>query len=271
MHYYTFNIGDYRRDTAHLSALEHGIYRQLIDWYLLDEAPIPKETQSVIRRLRLGSDDEKNALENVLKDFFFLENDAYHQARCDSEILNYKQKAEKNAVNGAKGGRPVKKTISEKSTSYESQETQWVNLGFDNETQAKAKKSLTHKPINPLTQSIGTNVPMCPHEKIKTMFNEKLGAWLPTIKTWGGKRPKDLQARWKFLLTATRSNGTRYATNEEEGLQKFSDFFDMVAESDSLCGRKKYFDWRADIDYLISLKGFTKTIEGGWKNTGAEE
>jgi len=40
LHYYTFNIGDYRRDTGHLSLLEHGIYRQLIDSYYLSEKPI---------------------------------------------------------------------------------------------------------------------------------------------------------------------------------------------------------------------------------------
>ena len=71
MHYYQFNIGDYRADTAHLSIIEHGIYRQLIDWYYLDEKPIPKETQVVMRRLRLGS-DEQHYLTNVLNDFFVL-------------------------------------------------------------------------------------------------------------------------------------------------------------------------------------------------------
>ena len=58
MHYYKFNIADYRKDTGHLSTLEHGIYRQLIDWQYLDEKPIPLETQVVSRRLRLGSDDK---------------------------------------------------------------------------------------------------------------------------------------------------------------------------------------------------------------------
>ena len=69
MHYYKFNIADYRKDTGHLNTIEHGIYRQLIDWYYLDEKPIPHETQVVIRRLRLGSDEEKY-LEIILKEFF---------------------------------------------------------------------------------------------------------------------------------------------------------------------------------------------------------
>ncbi|MER2164727.1 MAG: DUF1376 domain-containing protein, partial [Psychrobacter alimentarius] len=35
MHYYSFNIADYKKDTAHLKPMEHYIYRSLIDLYYL--------------------------------------------------------------------------------------------------------------------------------------------------------------------------------------------------------------------------------------------
>ena len=108
VHYYTFNIGDYRKDTVHLTRLEHSIYRDLIDWYYLDEKPIPVETQSVSRRLRLVSEEEAGALKNVLKDFFVLKDDGWHQARVDLEIEKYHAQCEKNRLNGAAGGRPPK-------------------------------------------------------------------------------------------------------------------------------------------------------------------
>jgi uncharacterized protein YdaU (DUF1376 family) len=107
MHYYQFNIGDYRADTAHLSILEHGIYRQLIDWYYLDEKPIPKETQVVMRRLRLGS-DELHFLTNVLSDFFVLTDLGYFHSRIEKELENYRVQFAKNRVNGQLGGRPRK-------------------------------------------------------------------------------------------------------------------------------------------------------------------
>lgn len=136
MHYYTHNIADYRADTGHLSAIEHGIYRQLLDWYYLDEQPIPKETQVVIRRLRLGSEAEAKALQNVLADFFTLQNDGYHQARCDAEIAKYHAKATKNRENGKRGGRPKQGT--------EPKKTQWVIPGLPianpNETQTKGNQ-----------------------------------------------------------------------------------------------------------------------------------
>jgi len=100
MHYYKFNIADYRKDTGHLSTIEHGIYRQLIDWYYLDEQPIPEETQVVIRRLRLGSDEVK-FLENVLSDFFVLGKTGYMHKRIEVEIKDYQEQVEKNKNNGS--------------------------------------------------------------------------------------------------------------------------------------------------------------------------
>ena len=139
MHYYKFNIADYRKDTGHLSTLEHGIYRQLIDWHYLDEKPIPKETQVVIRRLRLGSEDEFKALQNVLSEFFSLAEDGYVQKRIMMEIHGYQDNADKNRTNGKLGGRPKK--------------TQSVILGNPNETQLKGN----HKPLT-INQEPLTNI-----------------------------------------------------------------------------------------------------------------
>lgn len=135
MHYYQFNIADYRKDTAHLSRLEHSIYRDLIDWYYLDEKPIPIETQSVTRRLRLGTEEEAMALNNVLNDFFFATNEGWKHKRIDAEIADYHSKCEKNKENGKKGGRP--KSIPEP------EKTQSVNFANPNETQINPN----HKPI----------------------------------------------------------------------------------------------------------------------------
>jgi uncharacterized protein YdaU (DUF1376 family) len=109
MHYYKFNISDYRKDTVHLTPVEHYIYRSLIDWYYLDELPIPKETQSVIRRLCLGI-ESVSLLENVLNDFFKLSETGYIHKRIDVEIAEYHGRNKANSENGKKGGRPAKPT-----------------------------------------------------------------------------------------------------------------------------------------------------------------
>jgi uncharacterized protein YdaU (DUF1376 family) len=89
MHYYQFNIADYRKDTTHLSRLEHSIYRDLIDWYYLDEAPIPLNLTSICRRLRIDSTDVELALNDVLTDFFERTENGYVQKRIEQEIVEF--------------------------------------------------------------------------------------------------------------------------------------------------------------------------------------
>jgi len=49
MNYYQHHLGDYLRDTAHLSMLEDGAYRRLIDAYYIRERPLPGELREVYR------------------------------------------------------------------------------------------------------------------------------------------------------------------------------------------------------------------------------
>jgi len=134
MHYYQFNIGDYRKDTSHLTPIEHYIYRTLIDWYYLDEKPIPKETQVVLRRLMLGLENELNLL-NVLKDFFQEGKESWFHNRIEDEIKSYQRNVQINRINGKLGGRPKK--------------TQSVNSANRNESETNPNyklETINHKP-----------------------------------------------------------------------------------------------------------------------------
>ena len=108
MHYYSFNIKDYRKDTQHLKPIEHYIYRMLIDLYYMDEKPIPKKTQWVMRRLMLDSPEHETMLKNVLDDFFYECDEGFRHKRIDCEITKYHGNVQKNRENGKKGGRPRK-------------------------------------------------------------------------------------------------------------------------------------------------------------------
>ena len=151
MHYYDFNVADYRKDTHHLEPLEHYIYRFLMDSYYLNEKPIPNETQSVLRRLRRGSDHLK-LLENVLNDFFYLADDGWHHKRIDSEIEAYQARCAKNAKNGKKGGRPKKQQLSAEN---KPKKTQSVSDGLPDESQKKPNQepiTNNHKPIKNIVE-----------------------------------------------------------------------------------------------------------------------
>lgn len=93
MHYYQKNIGDYRRDTMHLSPLEHGIYNLFLDTYYLTEKPLCADHAELMRTHCLRTAYEISAAENVLKDFFDLCENGYSHKRCDIEIESFHGKS----------------------------------------------------------------------------------------------------------------------------------------------------------------------------------
>ena len=95
MHYYKHYIGDYRRDTSHLTLLEHGIYRQLIDSYCLDEMPLTNDLAKLMRSHSVRTAEEQQALQNVLTDFFELTENGYIHKRCEKTVAEYHGKSDK--------------------------------------------------------------------------------------------------------------------------------------------------------------------------------
>ena len=141
MHYYKFNIADWHLATSHLSLEEEAVYFKLINFYYDSEAAIPLETDSVIRRLRLGS--VRDTVGIVLKEFFVLQDDGWHHLRCDDEISKYHHKAEVNQRIGKLGGRPKK--------------TETVSVGIPEITLTTNHKPITNNHINTpdgVTQSV---------------------------------------------------------------------------------------------------------------------
>jgi uncharacterized protein YdaU (DUF1376 family) len=197
MHYYKFNIADYRKDTGHLSTIEHGIYRQLIDWYYLDEQPIPLETQVVTRRLRLGFDD-LIFVENVLADFFQKTSKGYVHKRIEFDIKEYHQQADKNKANGKRGGRPKK--------------TQSVNSGLPDESQ----NNPNHKPITTNHKPIDTVV--CPN-------GLDVSVWQDWLKIRKSKKAPLTTTAWKlFVNECEKANWTIEDAIKECCLRNWASF-----------------------------------------------
>ena len=144
MHYYKFNIGDWILHTAHLSPQEEGIYLRLLNHYYDTEGPIPEETQSVIRRLRLTGFEEDVLA--ILDEYFQLNDGFWTHKRCEKEVLAYQAKTDTNRENGKKGGRPRGSGHSQK-TDEKPTITQSVNYWNPKETLTKNDKPLTKNQI----------------------------------------------------------------------------------------------------------------------------
>jgi uncharacterized protein YdaU (DUF1376 family) len=89
MHYYSHHVGDYHRDTAHLSILEHGVYRLLMDSYYSTEHPLPADHAVLCRIVRAVSKAEREAVLMVSSTFFINDGGMLKHNRIERELEAY--------------------------------------------------------------------------------------------------------------------------------------------------------------------------------------
>lgn len=95
MNFYPHHIGDYSKDTSHLSMVEDGAYRRLMDICYATEKPLPLEPRAVYRLARATSTTERKAVDTVLSEFFERREDGWHQKRIDEELDRAHAKSDK--------------------------------------------------------------------------------------------------------------------------------------------------------------------------------
>lgn len=91
MNYYKRHLGDYAKDTRHLSLLEHGAFCLLLDYYYSTEKPIPDDRCE--RIANAYETHERNAVRSVLEAFFTLTDEGWRNARADEEIAAFHGKS----------------------------------------------------------------------------------------------------------------------------------------------------------------------------------
>ena len=95
MNYYPFHIGDYVSATRHLSWTEDAAYRRLLDTYYTSEKPLPVELRAVCRLVLATTDEQREAVQVVLEEFFELTDAGWVNRRADTEILAMQEKQER--------------------------------------------------------------------------------------------------------------------------------------------------------------------------------
>ena len=84
--WYSFYVGDYDRKTSHLSMLEHGAYRLLLDHYYAMREPLPADLKVLYRICRAFTPSERKSVVKILSIYFTKHDAHYHNKKCDSEI-----------------------------------------------------------------------------------------------------------------------------------------------------------------------------------------
>jgi uncharacterized protein YdaU (DUF1376 family) len=137
VNYYERHLGDYAKDTVHLSQAEHGAYNLLMDRYYATEAGIPEKTAYRIGKANTKA--ERDAVDFVLSEFFVLEDGVWNKGRIQEEIIKAQAKINAAKSNGKRGGRPKKETLGSENETQD--KPSGLLLGSENETQDKAHQT----------------------------------------------------------------------------------------------------------------------------------
>ena len=153
MHYYPFNIGDYKSHTAHLDDMEDLAYRRLLDLYYLHERYLDESSMTVARQI--GMRDHHEKVQSVLQEFFVLGETGWSNVRADREILRFHGKKDQASRAGKASAQQkfngrstdVQRDFNGRST--ESQRTfNQTETETETETEPKKKHSKVNTPPN---------------------------------------------------------------------------------------------------------------------------
>ena len=98
-------IGDYLKDTSHLSQGQHGAYLLLIMHYW-QKGELKADINICCRIARASTDEEKENVRFVISEFFYHEETRFVQKRLEIERTKAENRREAAQINGLKGGRP---------------------------------------------------------------------------------------------------------------------------------------------------------------------
>lgn len=255
MNFYQKHIGDFNNATRHLTRVERSLYSDAIELYYDTEKPLTSDFDRLCRLLLARSEEEKEALKNVLEEFFDLTAEGYFHSRCDEEIKKYQSFKESRSKAG--------KASAEQRANVKSTHVEHVL-----NTKATNQYPITnnHKPTK-TTSHAGA----CPYEDLVNLYHECMPS-NPRCKVLNKTRMAALKARWDEAANLDcLPFGYKTVT---EGLAAWRKFFEVCNESAFLTGKVKPKEdgkppFLADIDFLFSPSGFAKCLENKYhRETG---
>jgi uncharacterized protein YdaU (DUF1376 family) len=97
-----FYTGDYYRDTRHLSMLQHGAYRQLLDHCWDQKGPLPLDLEKCYRICGAVSKEEQDCVRGIVEEFFIKMDDGHYNKRMAEEVAKAERYSEASRQGGLK-------------------------------------------------------------------------------------------------------------------------------------------------------------------------
>jgi uncharacterized protein YdaU (DUF1376 family) len=249
MHYYRHHIGDFLKDTGHLSNDQMGIYLRMLWKYYLDEKPLHNDCESIAFAMR---SDEKT-VHLILRHFFVLQEDGWRHNRCDKEIADFHGKKEKaaNSANARWSNANPMRTHTERN----------ADAPVIDANQEPRTNNQLNTYICPPAGEPESKIPDCKHTEVISLYHHHLPT-LRKVEVWNAARQGYLRQRWREV--ATELVQTK-AIDANDVLAWWADFFRHIGQSKFLTGKVNSKDGRsfaADLEWILKPSNFAKIIEG---------
>lgn len=157
MFYYPHNIGDFNNATRYLTRVERALYRDAIDLYYETELPLISDLELLERLLMARTEEEKQGLKNILREFFVKTDDGYRQNRCDKEIAKYRANTSSKSRAGIASAEVRR---NKKATEHQQNSTRVEQVSNElKNLRTKELKNLETKELNSKTETESKTLP----------------------------------------------------------------------------------------------------------------
>lgn len=230
-------IGDYLSDTMHLTCEQSGAYLHLIMHYWR-AGSLPDNDVALAQVARLPVKAWK-AHRTILEPFFRIEEGRWTHKRIDAEREKTAKVKERYSERGQKA---AAKRWSKDTPSNASSMQQACNVHGNSHLQG------SNEPIESSNEdlSVGTDPPLTKKEVLEAWDERMVPLGLPAVRKMTAQRERQLKARLK-----------------DSTIEDWQRAFDAIERSPFLRGENDR-GWRADFDFLLQPKSFTKLIEGAY-------
>jgi uncharacterized protein YdaU (DUF1376 family) len=226
--YMPLYVADYLADAAHLTTQEHGAYLLLIMNYWQRGGPLPDDDARLARIARMGPREWARVRDN-LSEFFEVACGTWSHSRVDSELARVSAKSLKCKMAGRAS---VQRRFGKRSTDVEPTDTE-----ADTDKEGKSSNE---------DSSVGTDPPLTKKEILEAWHQRMVPLGFPAVRKMTAQRDRQLKARLK-----------------DSTLEEWQRAMDALERS-AFCKGDNDRGWRADFDFLLQPKSFTKLLEGAY-------
>ena len=236
-----FYVGDYLSATTRLTTEQHGAYfLLLLDYW--KNGPPPNDDAVLAQIVRLSPAAWRKAKPAIMG-FFAVEDGKLTQKRVDKEISKATAIAEERSKAGKEGaarrwqrnGKPIANAIA-------------LPKANGQQNDAPSQSQGSNEPI------ASTNVDVSVRTDPPLTADEILEAWAERMVPLGFPAVAKMTAQRSRMLKARLNDSTL-----DEWMRAFA-----ALERSAFCRGENERGWRADFDFLLQPKSFTKLLEGAY-------